>query len=375
MPTDRQRLASFLEALDGHDFVGLPPKRGRMDQSAGHEDAAEAVARRGLSRPSYVFWHQQADERAFDADGALVADLMLNWGGDHARVAAALASCPAPFVVVDNGSRGAFAIRRPVVRTDAVGDEADVKRRLGQIHTELRDDPEAARRWLLAVVASPGRGARLAALRALGETAPREALEAFAAELQENVAAAGKRDELSLVHDLAAVLGLLRGSPAYEATRARLCKERQQIYRRLMVQIVAEEPWSEPNEALLRAHVDDPRLRYAAVGGLVRSLAARDGVPEEGVALHLAEDETLSNTARDEMLDVACRRRAYRAKGCVALAEDTGVGPGLRSRALTRACRYLRFAKDAALLAQVETLVASGLPVDAEALKDARNPV
>jgi hypothetical protein len=273
---------------------------------------------------------------------------------------------------VDNGPRGAFVIRRAVTRTEEVGDEVEVKRRLGQIHAELHADHEAALRWLTAVVASPLRSVRLPALKALGDQAPRAALEAFALELKETVAAGGKRDELTVTLELAAVLGCLRGSPVYESTRALLQKERKHLYRAVLVLLMGQEPWSEANEACLRAQLEDLKFRYNAARGLARALAARDGISEEAVALRLAEDMTLSQVGRDELLDVACSKRGHRVKGCLAIAEDASVPLALRGRAASRACDYLQFAKDPKAVARVDALVAAGVPVSAPLLAAGR---
>ena len=371
MPSDRQVLVSFLRSIDADDVIALPPSRGRATQSAGHEDALEAAAERGLTTPSWVFWHQQS-ERAFDDRGELVGDLYLHWGGDHARVARALTGCPGPFEVVDNGPQGAFVIRRAVARTDDVGEEAEVKRRLGQIHAELDADPDAAQRWLVAVVRSPLRGVHLQALHALGEAAPRDALEAFAAELKDNVAAGGKRDELSVILELAAVLGRLTGSPAYEPMREQLRKERKHVFRAVLVLLVGQEPWTPENDGFLRKQLGEPKLRFNAARGLVRSLAARDDMTEEALALRLAEDPTLSDVARGELLELACAKRGHRLRGYLALAEDPGVPLLLRARAAARACDYLRFRKDATAVVRIDALVAPGIPVHAPALAAAR---
>ncbi|MFK3732395.1 hypothetical protein ACI2LJ_19245 [Streptomyces sp. NPDC088090] len=126
--SDLAVVSAWWRGLGGDGFVVLPPPdRGRYTQSDGHEDAAELVARRGLTAPvSFAYWHWQSHGRAFDRAGGLTGELLLHWGGDHAVVAAGLGEGPAGFRVVDGGPRGAFVLDR-ITRRDEAGlpDPAD----------------------------------------------------------------------------------------------------------------------------------------------------------------------------------------------------------------------------------------------------------
>lgn len=120
--SDLTHVKAWWRGLGRSGFTVLPPpNRSRYTQSDGHEDAAEIFATRGLDdTTSFAYWHWQSHQRAFDRSGALVHELMLHWGGDHAVVAGGLGEGPAGFRVVDGGSRGAFRLDR-ITHRDGTG--------------------------------------------------------------------------------------------------------------------------------------------------------------------------------------------------------------------------------------------------------------
>lgn len=109
--TDRSSLRAFLAEVDGGDVIALAPSGAIYDQGDGHEEARRVAQQRGVADPVWLFWHQQA-AASFDATGDLAAPLRINWGGDHARVAAVLARLPERYRVVDHGPGGVFEIER-----------------------------------------------------------------------------------------------------------------------------------------------------------------------------------------------------------------------------------------------------------------------
>lgn len=144
---ERAVIAAFFRSVDRDDVVALPPSRERFDQDEGHDEALEVARQRGIARPHWIFWHQQA-AWVFDGAGNLTAPLNVNWGGDHERVAAVLSTIPAPFRVVDLGPGGVFEIhsdalaQRRLEPFPEVSDTAAVKPRLKQITAQRRKDTE-----------------------------------------------------------------------------------------------------------------------------------------------------------------------------------------------------------------------------------------
>jgi hypothetical protein len=120
-PSDLDNVRAWWRTLGGEGFVTLPPPtRNRYTQSDGHHDAAELFAARGLdSGTSYAYWQWQSHQ-AFDRSGALIRELMLHWGGDHAVVAAGLGSGPAGYQIADGGPQGAFRLDR-ITQRDGSG--------------------------------------------------------------------------------------------------------------------------------------------------------------------------------------------------------------------------------------------------------------
>jgi len=265
--SDRAVIAAFFRGIDGRGIIALPPSRSRVTQSAGHEDAVAIARERRLVKPSYVFWHQQA-ERAFDREGALVADLYLHWGGDQARIAAALAALAPRYTVVDGGPKGAFRVRIVSEARAATGSLRlpDVKRRLADIYDALDQDRTGTLAFLHEVMAAPLAAVHLAALSALaGEgEATREELDALATRLftaaDRELVRAG--DDVTLSDWLVTVLSALRpGNPAaYTAARTRCESKRGKLHRVVALRLAADEPYRSANEARLRAGLTDGDL-------------------------------------------------------------------------------------------------------------------
>ncbi len=170
--TDRSRLEAFFRTLDGGSFIALPPSTRRITQSAGHEDAAEKAHKRKLATGaySYVFWHKQSHERAFDKEGNLVAPLLLHWGGDYETVRAALANAPEGLAIEARGEESAFEVRPGLVGSagkprDGAGvtNERAVRARLLALPDGGELQAEDAR-WLREVVAGGPVSAILPAL-------------------------------------------------------------------------------------------------------------------------------------------------------------------------------------------------------------------
>ena len=109
MRSERSLILEFLQSIDTGDFIALAPSRERFDQSEGHHEARQVAAERGITNPSWVFWHDQSDW-VFDTNGNLVSGLLLHWGGDHDWVLAALSKISAPLRVLDHGQGGAIKI-------------------------------------------------------------------------------------------------------------------------------------------------------------------------------------------------------------------------------------------------------------------------
>lgn len=107
--SERQQLREFFASIDHGDVIALPPDSERFDQGEGHDQAQDEADRRGVASPTWLFWHRQA-AHVFDDNGDLTGPLRINWGGDHARVGALLATLPEPFRVTDNGPGGVFEI-------------------------------------------------------------------------------------------------------------------------------------------------------------------------------------------------------------------------------------------------------------------------
>ncbi|MFD9498016.1 hypothetical protein [Streptomyces sp. NPDC060035] len=140
--SDLDDVRAWWRALGGEGFVALPPPtRSRYTQSDGHEDAAELFGTRGLGAgTSFVYWHWQS-QQAFDRSGALIGELMLHWGGDHAVVAARLGGGPTGYQVIDGGPQGAFRLDR-VTQRDSTGmpgpeDPAGIRQFLEEIDTPV----------------------------------------------------------------------------------------------------------------------------------------------------------------------------------------------------------------------------------------------
>ncbi|MFF2652160.1 hypothetical protein [Streptomyces sp. NPDC058045] len=126
--SDLGAITAWWRSLGGDGFLALPPPgRDRYTQSHGHEDATELRAERGLSGPvSFVYWHWQSHEAAFDRSGALRGELLLHWGGEHGVVAAGLGAGPPGFRLVDGGPGSAFRLDRVTERDEAgLPDPAD----------------------------------------------------------------------------------------------------------------------------------------------------------------------------------------------------------------------------------------------------------
>lgn len=109
MSSERSILVKFFRSIDANDFVALAPSRERFDQDEGHDEARRVAAERGVTDPSWVFWHRQS-AWAFDNNGNIASGLLLHWGGDQDEVRNALAGIPAPLRVIDHGPGRAFEI-------------------------------------------------------------------------------------------------------------------------------------------------------------------------------------------------------------------------------------------------------------------------
>lgn len=119
MSIEQSQIAAFLSTLDGGDFIALPPSRESVDQEERHDEARAVAARRGATNPSGVFWRHQSGWE-FDAVGNLSSDLLLHWGGDHARILGAVSAIAVPFRVLDHGPGRAFKIVSDVAAQTAV---------------------------------------------------------------------------------------------------------------------------------------------------------------------------------------------------------------------------------------------------------------
>jgi hypothetical protein len=96
-------------------------------QSAGRDAVYEEAERRGLTSFYAVFWHTQSHGTAFNADGALVEELVLHWEGDRKRIAAALTNAVDGFeVVLPSSDLSAFSLAPPVVAAHDVDPSEEV---------------------------------------------------------------------------------------------------------------------------------------------------------------------------------------------------------------------------------------------------------
>lgn len=123
--SERHQLTAFFASVDHGDVIALPPDPERHDQGEGHDQAQDEANRRGVADPTWLFWHRQA-AAAFDGDGNLTGPLRVNWGGDHARIAALLATLPEPFRVTDHGPGGVFEISSAAATDRAAAPFPDV---------------------------------------------------------------------------------------------------------------------------------------------------------------------------------------------------------------------------------------------------------
>lgn len=149
-PSDLSRIQAWWRTLgEEEDCLALPPPTWeRYTQSDGHDDAAELVARLGRSgeKPSFVYWHWQSHDAAFEGSGELQRKLLLHWGGDHEVVTAYLGEGPAGYEIVNGGPQGAFSLDR-VTSRDENGlpdpqDPAGIRQFLEKLEKPLH------RRWL-----------------------------------------------------------------------------------------------------------------------------------------------------------------------------------------------------------------------------------
>ena len=151
MSNERARLAEFFRSINTNDVIALPPDPERHNQSDGHHEARQEASAREIADPQWLFWHRQA-AASFDNLGQLTAPLRINWGGDHARIAALLATLPEPFQAIDNGPGGVFEITSAAMAPRAaapfpdVTDTAATKARIQRITAH---EPSAGEwRWL-----------------------------------------------------------------------------------------------------------------------------------------------------------------------------------------------------------------------------------
>lgn len=165
---ERSAILAHFRAIDRDDVIAMEACRAGGEQSEGHEMAEEIARERGISSPTWVFWHQQS-AWAFGGDGNLVAPLLVHWGGDHDRAAALLADLPFPLRVIDGGSDGAFQIvsdaapGRLAEPFPPVTDTPAVKDRIRRVTAQRRKDSEwsdAEVDWMNAVLRGGDRAAQ-----------------------------------------------------------------------------------------------------------------------------------------------------------------------------------------------------------------------
>lgn len=165
---ERDLIHAHFAEIDRGDVIAFGARVAGGEHSEGHQVAREIARERGISDPTWVFWHQQSNW-VFGGAGDLVAPLLIHWGGDHDRAAAALASLPAPLRVVDGGPEGAFEIHSDTAaarREEPFPDVADtpaVKDRIRAITAQRRTDAEwtaAELAWMNRVLEQGNRAAQ-----------------------------------------------------------------------------------------------------------------------------------------------------------------------------------------------------------------------
>jgi hypothetical protein len=371
--SDLQTLCEFLKSIDGANFMALQPSRARLTQSAAHEDATEAAHERGLRKYSYVTWHRQSHDDAFDKKGNLVDKLYLHWGGDHKKVADKLRRVPKPYVVEAGDDTSAFVIRKPVGGSSQLSDEAAVMRRLKSLDN---DYSEATEQWLHEVIR---RGPTSCVLRALSQVLSYVGFATRSAELAaEYGRAAVHDDEVDLVTKNWESLVLAAKDPHYGLQtvfelfrRVRTSIQREQdraaildrslahAHRQLRLAALSElenDVSSITAERLRESLKDaDSGVAHRALTCLVPVEAALHERTECDVALELAEDSELTAEQREASIVVAARSLQLEVAvfgneihaGALAIAQDERYSMSLRVRAFDVAVDYLKNCTDA----------------------------
>lgn len=168
--SDRQTLRIFFTRQNIGDVIALPPDGSVGEQEDGHHAAREEAERRGITNPTWLFWHTQAGA-SFDSVGNLIAPLRINWGGDHAHVAQILAQLPEPLAARSTGENGVFLIERTDAAEQAaapypdLSDTAAVKSRLQRIRTHPYQPTQADWDWMNTVIESGDIELQAAAVR------------------------------------------------------------------------------------------------------------------------------------------------------------------------------------------------------------------
>jgi hypothetical protein len=388
---DLDAICEVFRTMDGRDFIALQPSSERSTQSAGHEDAAEVAHERKMKKPSYVFWHAQSHEDAFDARGMLVKDLYLHWGGDHAKVRRKLQCIRAPYALESSDDDSAFIIHPPLAALAAVDDEAAVRGRLKQCKDESYS--EATESWLHDVIARSAPSCTLQALACLLELASKQSKSKSkrtrlirAAEIER---VANDWEALALAAEnqrkaAAAALEVLDGGDAEqkELVLAQCVRHSNDAFRYAAVDDMARKPSRSAPQALRRL-VADPTVGNWALLTLIRAEAALTQKSEMAVGLSLAEDATILEHHRDYALYTAAKNvdgaKGDGTLGCLLVAEDERHSRSLRKRALASAVDLLSSALEysnaqakellAPQLKQAKHIHALGLELPAEQKK------
>jgi hypothetical protein len=384
---DLDAICEFFRTMDGRDFIALQPSSERSTQSAGHEDATDVAHDRKMKKPSYVFWHAQSHEDAFDARGMLIKDLYLHWGGDHAKVRRNLQKIRAPYVLESSDDESAFIIHPPLFALAAVDDEAAVRSRLKQCKDEGYS--EATEGWLHDVIARSAPSCTLQALACLLELEKKQSKPKRLVRAAEVERVANDWEALALAAEnqrkaAAAALEVLDGGDAEqkELVLAQCVRHSNDAFRYAAIDDMARKPSSSAPQALRRL-VADATVGNWALLTLIRAEAALTQKSEMAVGLSLAEDATILEHHRDYALYTAAKdvdgAKGDGTLGCLIVAEDERHSRSLRKRALASAVDLLSSALEysnaqakellAPQLKQAKQIHALGLELPAERKK------
>jgi hypothetical protein len=308
--SDLATIAKYFRGINKEDFVALPPPdAGRFTQSAGYEDVAEEFRRRGLdpSSGSSVFWYWQS--HAFDQSGALIAGLMLNWGGSAERVSAELEGLRELYDIGRRDPKDSvpFVLRVREEGLPAVADVSAVKRALAQMYGK-RELSAAQNEWLKAVVLQSTKPSLV--IQAFSTIAGADAPTTALSEVVEFVLTdwthlvRGEGLDRSDYHMRRLIEALFACNHSSAIDIYAQCLKGKSNAHHACVAGLLKSPNHDPEtarETAVRLHtalVTARRISAGMMATVSGSISERSGENEEAVALRFANDETVPTAIR-----------------------------------------------------------------------------